>query len=97
MVFNPNKAYEGAEAEIASFLKIDKEKVAETTGDFSFEIKEITRHKDAEMNQELFDKVFGENVVTSEEEFKNKIKEALAEQFAPQQRLSSRLSSRDHT
>lgn len=84
IVFNPNKAYEGAEAEIASFLKIDKEKVAETTGDFSFEITEITRHKDAELNQELFDKVFGEGVVTSEEEFKNKIKEALAEQFAPQ-------------
>ena len=84
VVFNPNKAYEGAEAEIASFLKIDKEKVAETTGDFSFEIKEISRHKDAEMNQELFDKVFGESEVSSEEEFKNKIKEALAEQFAPQ-------------
>lgn len=84
VVFNPNKAYEGAEAEIASFLKIDKEKVAETTGDFSFEIKEITRRKDAEMNQELFDKVFGEGVVTSEEEFKNKIREALAEQFTPQ-------------
>lgn len=84
IVFNPNKAYEGAEAEIASFLKIDKEKVPETTGDFSFEITEITRHKDAELNQELFDKVFGEGVVTSEEEFKNKIKEALAEQFAPQ-------------
>lgn len=84
IVFNPYKAYEGAEAEIASFLKIDKEKVAETTGDFSFEIKEITRHKPAEMNQELFDKVFGEGVVTSEEEFKNKIKEALAEQFTPQ-------------
>lgn len=84
IVFNPNKAYEGAEAEIASFLKIDKEKVAETTGDFSFEIKEITRHKDADLNQELFDKVFGEGIVTSEEEFKNKIKEALTEQFAPQ-------------
>lgn len=84
IVFNPHKAYEGAEAEIASFLKIDKEKVAETTGDFSFEIKEITRHKEAEMNQELFDKVFGEGVVTSEEEFKNKIREALAEQFTPQ-------------
>lgn len=84
IIFNPQKAYEGAEAEIASFLKIDKEKVAETTGDFSFEIKEITRHKEAELNQELFDKVFGEGIVTSEEEFKNKIKEALAEQFAPQ-------------
>lgn len=84
VVFNPNKAYEGAEAEIASFLHVDKEKVAELTGDFSFEIKEISRHKNAELNQELYDKVFGENVVTSEEEFKGKIKEALAEQFTPQ-------------
>ena len=84
IVFNPNKAFEGAEAEIASFLKIEKEQVAEVTGDFSFEIKEITRHEKAELNQELFDKVFGEGVVTSEEEFKNKIREALAEQFTPQ-------------
>lgn len=84
VVFNPNKAYEGAEAEIASFLKIDKSQVAETTGDFSFEIKEISRHQPAEMNQELFDKVFGEGVVTSEEEFRNKIREALSEQFTPQ-------------
>ena len=73
----------------------DKDKVAETTGDFSFEIKEITRHKDAEMNQELFDKVFGENVVTSEEEFKNKIKEALAEQFAPQSDFKFLTDTRD--
>ncbi len=84
VVFNPNKAYEGAEAEIASFLGVEKEKVAELTGDFSFEISEISRHKNAELNQELYDKVFGENVVTSEEEFKEKIHEALAEQFTPQ-------------
>ena len=84
IVFNPNKAYEGAETEIASFLKVEKEAVAEITGDFSFEIKEVTRHKDAELNQELYDRVFGEGVVTSEEEFKNKIREALAEQFTPQ-------------
>lgn len=95
IVFNPNKAYEGAEAEIASFLKIDKALVAETTGDFSFEIKEITRHKDAEMNQELFDKVFGENVISSEDEFKNKIKEALAEQFAPQSDFKFLTDTRD--
>lgn len=84
IVFNPNKAYEGAEAEIASFLKVDKEAVPAITGDFSFEIKEVTRHKNAEINQDLFDKVFGEGVVTSEEEFKNKIREALTEQFTPQ-------------
>jgi len=84
IVFNPNKAYEGAEAEIASFLKIDKDRVKEVTGDFSFEIHEITRHKEAEINQELFDRVFGEGIVTSEDEFRTKIREVLAEQFAPQ-------------
>ena len=64
VVFNPNKAYEGAEAEIASFLKIDKEKWLRLQATSASRSKEITRHKDAEMNQELFDKVFGENVVT---------------------------------
>lgn len=84
IVFNPNKAYEGAEAEIASFLKIEKSQVAGLTADFSFQISEITRHKEAEMNQELFDRVFGEGTVTTEADFRTKIKEVLAEQFAPQ-------------
>ena len=95
VVFNPNKAYEGAEAEIASFLKVDKEAVAGNTGDFSFEIQEVTRHKNAELNQELFNKVFGEGVVNSEEEFKNKIREALAEQFAPQSDYKFLIDARD--
>lgn len=95
IIFNPNKAYEGAEVEIASFLKVKKEEVPHITGDFSFEIKEITRHKNAEMNQELFDKVFGENVVKSEEEFRNKIREALAEQFVPQSDFKFLTDARD--
>ena len=95
VVFNPNKAYEGAEAEIASFLHVEKEKVAELTGDFSFEVKTISRHQPAEMNQELFDKVFGENVVTSEEEFKQKIEDALLEQFMPQSDFKFLMDIRD--
>ncbi|RHJ90343.1 trigger factor [Parabacteroides bouchesdurhonensis] len=95
IVFNPNKAYEGADAEISSFLKIAKEEVENHTGDFSFEITEITRHKNAELNQELFDKVFGEGAVTSEEEFKNKIKEALSEQFEPQSNYKFLLDARE--
>ena len=95
VVFTPNKAYEGAEAEIASFLKVNKEAVSGITGDFSFEITEVTRHKNAELNQELFDKVFGEGVVTSEEEFKNKIREALAEQFTPQSDFKFLVDARD--
>lgn len=95
VVFNVNKAFEGAEAEIASLLKIEKSKVAETTADFSFEITDITRHKNAELNQELYDKVFGENIVTSEEEFKDKIREALAEQFTPQSDFKFLTDARD--
>lgn len=77
VIFNPATAYEGADAELASFLQIKKEEVASYTGDFSFEIKEIVRHQKAEMNQELFDAVYGEGVVTSEAEFVNKVKEGM--------------------
>ncbi|MDR1203396.1 MAG: trigger factor [Tannerellaceae bacterium] len=84
ITFNPSKAYEGAEAEIASFLKVDKSTVGDIANDFTFEINEITHHQKAEMNQELFDKVFGEGKVATEEEFRNKVKESIGERFAPQ-------------
>lgn len=80
IVFNPNKAYEGNEAELSSFLKVKKEELAGYTGDFSLRIDEITRYKEAELNQALFDKVYGEGVVKSEEEFKAKLKEEIEEQ-----------------
>lgn len=95
VVFNPNKAFDGAEAEIASMLKIKKEDVAGMTSDFSFEIQTVSRHKNAELNQELFDKVFGEGVVTSVEEFKDKIREALVEQFTPQSDYKFLMDARD--
>jgi trigger factor len=84
IVFNPYKAFKGAEAELASFLKIKKEEVKEMKSDFSFEIKEITRYKPAELNQELYDRIFGPDMVKDETEFRNKVKESLEEQFAPE-------------
>ena len=84
IIFNPYTAYEGNEAELASFLKIKKEEVKNHTGNFSFEIIEITRFKEAELNQELFDKVFEPGTVDSEEAFRKKIKEGMAEQLIPE-------------
>lgn len=51
----------------------------------SFKIEEVNTREMAELNQELFDKLFGgEGVVTSEEELKEKIKEDAEGQFAQQ-------------
>ena len=39
LVFNPNKAYDGHDVEIASLLKIKKEDVSAMTSDFSFQVQ----------------------------------------------------------
>lgn len=84
IIFNPNKAYEGNETELSSFLKISKEEVKDYTGNFSFELKEITRYKEAEMGEEFYDKVFEPGTVKTEEEFRGKIKEMIEQQMAPE-------------
>ena len=81
LVFNPFEAFDGNEAEIASLLKIEKKDVANVKGNFSFQVEEITHFVPGDLNQELFDNVFGEGVVKSEEEFRGKIRSELAEQF----------------
>jgi trigger factor len=78
ITFNPAKAF-GNETELASFLKISKEQAKEITSDFRFKINSITRYFESEINQELFDKVFGENTVSNEQEFRDKIKEIIAD------------------
>ena len=81
ITFNPKKAFEN-EAEIASLLKLKKEDVAGLEADFLFTIESITRYHEAEVNQELFDKVYGDGVVTSEEDFIAKIKATIEEQLS---------------
>lgn len=79
--FNPKKAY-GNEGEIASLLKIKKEDAANVDADFKFTIKSVTRFKSAELNQDLFNKTFGEGVVKSEAEYKARIAEGIKESLA---------------
>lgn len=76
IVFNPRKAFEN-ETEISSLLKIKKEEVKDIATDFQLEITEITRYSHSEINQELFDKAFGEGNIKSEEEFRTKITEEI--------------------
>ena len=81
LVFNPHTAWDGNAAELASLLKIDKESAGELKSNFSFQVNEITRFVPGELNQEIFDQVFGKDVVKSEDEFRTKVKEAIGVQF----------------
>ena len=81
ITFNPRKAYPESDTEISALLKIKKEEVAEHTGDFSYQITQIQRFQNHAVDQELFDQTFGEGVVKSEEEFRQKIGEGLKVQL----------------
>ncbi len=52
--------------------------------DLAFSIEEITHTELAELNQELFDKIFGAGLVKSEDEFKSRLKEDAEKQFGSQ-------------
>jgi trigger factor len=82
ITFNPKKAYPDNDAEVAALLKVDKELVKDLDSDFSFQITEIRHYQPAEVNQALFDKVFGEGAVSDEKAFREKIAEQLKAQFA---------------
>ena len=80
IVFNPRKAYPDNDSEIAALLKVKREEVAQHEGDFSYQITEISRFEKAEVNQALFDQIYGEGEVKSLEEFRTKIAEGIKEQ-----------------
>ena len=81
ITFNPKKAYPDNDAEVAALLKVDKEQVKDLTTDFSYQITEIRHFQPAEVDQKLFDRVFGEGEVKDEKAFREKIAETIAPQL----------------
>lgn len=69
---------------LSSVLGVSQEKAKDLKVDVSFTIYEINEREPAEMNQELFDKLFGKDSVTSEKEMKERIKEDSEKQFEQQ-------------
>jgi len=74
LILNPYQAIKN-ETELSHLFKIGKEKVKDLDTDFSFTVNKITNFVPAEINQSLFDKVYGKDNVKDETEFRNKIKE----------------------
>lgn len=80
VVVNPAKM--GGANYIKSWLGIDETQAASIDGDFNFTVEKINRMVPADLNQEFFDKLYGKDVVTSEEQFRDKIKEELDKSFS---------------
>lgn len=75
--FDVKKAFPN-DNEIAGLLKIKKEAVAEIPGTFRFSISEITRFHPAEQGKELYDRIYGEGVIATDEDFAKKIEDEIS-------------------
>ena len=96
ITFNPKKAYPDNDAEVAALLKVQKDDVKDLTSDFSYQVTEIRHFQPAEVNQQLFDRVFGEGVVADEKAFRQKISEALQAQLVQNSDYKFLLDLRAH-
>ena len=81
ITFNPKKAYPESDVEVSSLLKIEKEQAANMTSDFTFLVTEVSRFVKGEVNQELFDQVFGKDEVKDEAAFRQKITDGIKSQL----------------
>jgi trigger factor len=70
--------------DLMTFLKVSHDDVHDLDFEVNFEITEINGRELADLDQELFDKLFGKDAITSVTELKDKIKEDSEKQFVQQ-------------
>ena len=71
--------------DLSSMLNITHEQLHDLSSeDFQFTVKNVSRIKPSEMNQELFEKVYGKDSVKTEKEFKVRIKDEAERSFVPE-------------
>ncbi|QCD42369.1 hypothetical protein E7747_08770 [Duncaniella dubosii] len=82
VVFNPWKAAGGDAGELASMLHVDKAIAGDIKGDFEMTISEIIVSVPAELGEEYYKMVFGEDKVHNEEEYRAAVKEMIANELS---------------
>jgi trigger factor len=70
------------DTEIAYMLRIEKEQAEQLTSSFKYKILSVNKVEKLDIGQPLFDKVFGENAVTSESEFRQRVKSDIEAMFS---------------
>jgi len=81
LVLDPKKVSKGT-TDLSAMLNISKEQAEQIGTKFQFTVTEVKRMEPAELNEELFKKVYGEEAaIATEAEFKNRIKTDLEAMF----------------
>lgn len=82
ITFNPRNAYPEGDGEMAALLKVEKDQLADYTGDFSFQITQISHFVPAENNEELWKAVYGQDAdIKDEAAFRKTIAEGVRQQL----------------
>jgi trigger factor len=81
ITFDLQAAFGNDAASISNFTGLSKKEAEEATGDYEFSVEKVNRTAAPEMNQELFDKVFGPEAVSSQEEFDAKVRETIQQNY----------------
>lgn len=94
ITFNPKKAMQD-EAEIASFLGKSEEDIKDNDHDFTFTVTEISRYAAAEVGKDLFDKIYGPDVIADEAAFRARIAEDMKKQLAADEAYRFEIDARE--
>ncbi|AMJ66582.1 trigger factor [Hymenobacter sp. PAMC 26628] len=81
LTFDLKNAFDNDAAAIAGFSGLNKAETEAASGDYVLNVEKINRTAAPEMNQELFDKVFGPEAVSSQEEFDAKVRETMQQNY----------------
>ncbi len=95
LTINVKKAFTD-KAELAALLKIKKDEVNLINGDFKVMIKSVSRFERAEINQDFYDKLFGRDVVKTEDEFRIRIDEIIRSELSRDSEYKLRLDIREY-
>lgn len=74
IAFDAHKSF-GKDYNVAGLLGVTDAQLEASAGFFEFKLTNISRMEPAELNQEFYDKVYGEGAVTSEEEMRARMKD----------------------
>ena len=84
------------ETDRASLLKVKKEELAGIQPVFRMTVKTVKTFKPAELNQDTYDRIFGEGEVKSEDEFDKKIADRLAAEYAQESEFRFSRDAREY-